>query len=117
HSPAVLAVDSLETLRMSPLHSPGQLQGCADRLAELAGTGTTTIVVVRTREDGSIVGFPTFGKLEHDAAVILRLQQDGDSRRILRALKNRYGPTDEVGTFEVRDDLFIEVEADLAVEG
>ncbi|HSD90865.1 MAG TPA: DNA repair protein RadA [Kofleriaceae bacterium] len=109
--PAILAVDSIQTVYTSLLDSiPGslaQVRECAGRLTQFAKTtGTPTIVVGHVTKDGGLAGPKT---LEHLVDVVLQLEGDGGPYRILRAHKNRFGSTQEIGVFEMRGAGMAEV--------
>lgn len=110
-APAVLAVDSVQTVYTPALDSiPGslaQVRECASRLMQFAKTtGIPTIVVGHVTKDGAIAGPKT---LEHLVDVVLQLEGDGGPYRILRAHKNRFGSTQEIGVFEMRGGGMAEV--------
>jgi DNA repair protein RadA/Sms len=110
--PAVLAVDSIQTVYTAQLDSiPGslaQVRECAGRLTQFAKTtGTPTIVVGHVTKDGGLAGPKT---LEHLVDVVLQLEGDGGPYRILRAHKNRFGSTQEIGVFEMRGAGMAEVQ-------
>lgn len=103
-SPSVLAIDSIQTVYTPLLDSiPGslaQVRECASRLMQFAKTtGIPTIIVGHVTKDGAIAGPRT---LEHLVDVVLQLEGDGGPYRILRAHKNRFGSTQEIGVFEMR---------------
>ncbi len=109
--PAVLAVDSIQTVYTPLLDSiPGslaQVRECASRLMQFAKTtGIPTIVVGHVTKDGAIAGPKT---LEHLVDVVLQLEGDGGPYRVLRAHKNRFGSTQEIGVFEMRGAGLAEV--------
>ncbi len=109
--PAILAVDSIQTVYTPMLDSiPGsiaQVRECASRLVQFAKTtGTPTIMVGHVTKDGGIAGPKT---LEHLVDVVLQLEGDGGPYRILRAHKNRFGSTQEIGVFEMRGGGMAEV--------
>jgi DNA repair protein RadA/Sms len=110
--PAVLAVDSIQTVHTAELGSVpgsiGQVRECAARLMAFAKrTGIATIVVGHVTKDGGLAGPKT---LEHMVDVVLSFEGDGQGTyRLLRALKNRFGSTDEVGVFEMRSSGLGEV--------
>ena len=109
--PAVLAVDSIQTVFTPILDSiPGslaQVRECASRLMQFAKTtGTPTILVGHVTKDGGLAGPKT---LEHLVDVVLQLEGDGGPYRILRAHKNRFGSTQEIGVFEMRGAGMAEV--------
>ena len=102
--PSILAVDSIQTVYTPMLDSiPGslaQVRECASRLVQFAKTtGTPTIVVGHVTKDGAIAGPKT---LEHLVDVVLQLEGDAGPYRFLRAHKNRFGSTQELGVFEMR---------------
>jgi DNA repair protein RadA/Sms len=71
------------------------------------GEGVAVVLVGHVTKDGSIAGPKT---LEHLVDAVLNLEGDRYAAlRLLRATKNRYGPTDEVGVFEMRDVGLTEV--------
>jgi DNA repair protein RadA/Sms len=102
--PALLIVDSVQTISAAGVDGvPGgvtQVREITAALTALAKQQTlTTVLVGHVTKDGSVAGPRT---LEHLVDVVL--QFEGDSRgqlRMVRALKNRFGPTDEVGCFEL----------------
>jgi DNA repair protein RadA/Sms len=109
--PAILAVDSIQTMYTPLLDSiPGslaQVRECASRLMQFAKTtGTPTVLVGHVTKDGAIAGPKT---LEHLVDVVLQLEGDGGPYRILRAHKNRFGSTQEIGVFEMRGAGMVEV--------
>jgi DNA repair protein RadA/Sms len=102
--PALLIVDSVQTVSAAGIDGvPGgvtQVREVTAALTALAKQRTlTTVLVGHVTKDGSVAGPRT---LEHLVDVVLSF--DGDSRgqlRMVRALKNRFGPTDEIGCFEL----------------
>jgi DNA repair protein RadA/Sms len=109
--PDVLAIDSIQTMYTPALESiPGslaQVRECASRLMQFAKTsGVPTIVVGHVTKDGGLAGPKT---LEHLVDVVLQLEGDGGPYRILRAHKNRFGSTQEIGVFEMRGGGLAEV--------
>ncbi|MDA0563538.1 DNA repair protein RadA [Streptomonospora sp. S1-112] len=109
-APALLIVDSVQTM-VSPdvTGVPGgvtQVREVAGALIRLAKErGIATVLVGHVTKDGSIAG-PRL--LEHLVDVVLQFEGDRHSQlRMLRAVKNRYGPTDEIGCFELTDSGII----------
>ncbi len=102
--PVLLIVDSIQTISASGVDGvPGgvtQVREITAALTALAKQRSlTTVLVGHVTKDGSVAGPRT---LEHLVDVVLHF--DGDSRgqlRMVRALKNRFGPTDEIGCFEL----------------
>ena len=110
--PALAVVDSVQTLSSGELTGPagsvGQVREVAARLAEVAkGGGTCIALVGHVTKEGTVAGPRT---LEHlvDAVIYLEGERLG-STRLLRAAKNRFGSTDEVGVMEMRGDGLAEV--------
>jgi DNA repair protein RadA/Sms len=105
-APDVLAVDSIQAVSDPDLGgvpgSVGQVRECAHRLAQLAKARTvTTLLVGHVTKDGTLAGPRA---LEHVVDTVLSF--DGERHhalRMLRALKHRFGPTDELGLFEMRE--------------
>jgi len=102
--PSLVVVDSIQTVAEPELGSaPGsvvQVRGCAARLVHEAKTrGLPVVMVGHVTKDGSLAGPRT---LEHIVDVVLSFEGDRHhSLRLLRAVKNRYGPTTELGLFEM----------------
>jgi len=110
--PGFLVVDSIQTVFTAALESaPGsvsQVRECAGRLMNLAkGEGIPTFIIGHVTKDGSIAG-PRM--LEHMVDTVLYFEGDaGHPYRILRAVKNRFGSTNEIGVFEMKDVGLTEV--------
>jgi len=110
--PALLIVDSVQTISAAGVDGvPGgvtQVREITAALTALAKQRTlTTVLVGHVTKDGAVAGPRT---LEHLVDVVLHF--DGDSRgqlRMVRALKNRFGPTDEIGCFELGEYGLIEL--------
>ena len=104
--PDVLVVDSIQTVWDPDLESaPGsvtQVRGCAHQLVSLAkATGLTTVLVGHVTKDGSLAG-PRV--LEHVVDTVATFEGERHhSLRLLRASKHRFGPTGELGVFEMTD--------------
>ena len=102
--PALLVVDSIQTIGASGVDGvPGgvtQVKEVAAALIRVAKTrNITTVIVGHVTKDGSIAG-PRV--LEHLVDVVLHFEGDRNSRfRMVRAMKNRFGPVDEVGCFDL----------------
>ncbi|MGC4112766.1 MAG: DNA repair protein RadA [Nocardioides sp.] len=102
--PEVIVVDSVQTVVAASVDGvPGgvtQVKEVAAALIRVAKTrNITTILVGHVTKDGSIAG-PRV--LEHVVDVVLHFEGDRNSRfRMVRALKNRFGPVDEVGCFDL----------------
>jgi DNA repair protein RadA/Sms len=103
-APRLLVVDSVQTITHDGLDGPagslGQVREAAARLADFAkSTGTPVLIVGHVTKDGSLAGPKA---LEHLVDVVLALEGDRyGPLRLLRASKNRFGSTEEVGVFEM----------------
>ena len=112
-TPDVLIVDSIQTLYSESLDSPAgsvsQVKECTMALMQLAkGQGITVFVIGHVNKEGSIAGPKV---LEHMVDCVLYFEGDQHtSYRILRAAKNRFGATNEIGVFEMGDQGLTEVE-------
>ena len=111
--PDVLIVDSIQTLYNASLDSPpgsvGQVKDCTLALMQLAkGAEITVFVIGHVNKEGSIAGPKV---LEHMVDCVLYFEGDQHTAyRILRAAKNRFGATNEIGVFEMGGQGLIEVE-------
>ena len=111
--PDILIVDSIQTLYNEELDSPAgsvsQVKDCTMTLMQLAkGQGITVFVIGHVNKEGSIAGPKV---LEHMVDCVLYFEGDQHmTYRILRAAKNRFGATNEIGVFEMENDGLIEVE-------
>jgi DNA repair protein RadA/Sms len=110
--PALAVIDSIQTMWTETVESaPGtvtQVRGSAQALIRFAKTtGTAVILVGHVTKDGQIAG-PRV--VEHMVDAVVSFEGDtGHHFRILRAVKNRFGPTDEIGVFEMTDRGLAEV--------
>lgn len=102
--PELLVIDSVQTISASDVDGvPGgvsQVKEVAAALIRVAKTrNISTVIVGHVTKDGTIAG-PRV--LEHVVDVVLHFEGDRNSRfRMLRAMKNRFGPVDEVGCFDL----------------
>jgi DNA repair protein RadA/Sms len=105
--PSAMVVDSIQTVWTSTLESaPGsvsQVRESAGKLMLLAkGSGIPVFIVGHVTKDGAIAG-PRV--LEHIVDTVLYFEGDGSHPfRILRAVKNRFGSTNEIGVFEMKQE-------------
>ena len=110
--PGLLVVDSVQTVASDELDGPpgsvGQVREAALRLMELAKSdGIPVVLVGHVTKDGTLAGPKT---LEHLVDVVLSVEGDRTGGlRLVRATKNRYGSTEEVGVFEMAERGLIEV--------
>ncbi|MBI2719018.1 MAG: DNA repair protein RadA [Rhizobiales bacterium] len=110
--PAVAVIDSIQTLWAPAIEAaPGtvsQLKAGAEALIRFAKQkGTAVLLVGHVTKEGQIAG-PRV--IEHMVDTVLYFEGDrGHQYRILRAVKNRFGPTDEIGVFEMSDGGLAEV--------
>ena len=110
--PEILIVDSIQTLYLEENSSaPGsisQVKDCTMQLLQLSkSSGITVFVVGHVNKEGAIAGPKV---LEHMVDCVLYFEGDQNtSFRLLRAAKNRFGSTNEIGVFEMRDTGLHEV--------
>lgn len=110
--PSIVIVDSIQTIQTQDLNSaPGsvsQVRESAHRLQQVGKKLHIPIFIVgHVTKEGTIAGPRT---LEHLVDVVLSLEGDPNSHyRILRGNKNRFGPTDEVGIFDMSEEGLKEV--------
>ena len=110
--PNILIADSIQTLFMDDNESsPGsvsQVKDCTMALMQLSKSeGITVFVVGHINKDGNIAGPKV---LEHMVDCVLYFEGDQNtSYRLLRAAKNRFGSTNEIGVFEMAESGLIEV--------
>ena len=111
-APALLVIDSIQTMFVDNLDSaPGtvaQVRSSAQELIRLAKRrGITVVLVGHVTKEGTIAGPKV---LEHMVDTVLYFEGERSHQfRILRAVKNRFGPTDEIGVFEMTDAGLAEV--------
>ena len=111
-NPALLVIDSIQTAYTEDFPSaPGsvtQVRESSARLLSMAKTSQVSVVLVgHVTKDGAIAG-PRV--LEHMVDCVLYFEGDrGHAYRILRTVKNRYGSTNEIGVFEMKEEGLVEV--------
>ncbi|MGH6801316.1 MAG: DNA repair protein RadA, partial [Methylocella sp.] len=102
--PSLVVIDSIQTMWTGFIESaPGtvsQVRGAAQALIRFAKTtGAAVVLVGHVTKDGQIAG-PRV--VEHMVDAVISFEGEGGRNfRILRAVKNRFGPTDEIGVFEM----------------
>jgi DNA repair protein RadA/Sms len=110
--PGVLAVDSVQTVHSPALDSVpgsiGQVREAAGRLLTFAKSRNVPVLLVgHVTKDGALAGPKT---LEHVVDCVLYFEGErGLYHRILRATKNRFGSTNEIGVFEMAQEGLVEV--------
>ncbi len=110
--PPLVIIDSIQTLETEDLTavagSVSQVRESAHRLQKVAKANHIPIILVgHVTKEGTVAGPKT---LEHLVDVVLSLEGDPANQfRILRGNKNRFGPTDEVGIFEMNEAGMVEV--------
>jgi len=110
--PDIVAVDSIQTFYSDVIASSpgsvGQVREVASRfMAYAKESGISVFLVGHVTKDGAIAGPKV---LEHLVDTVLYFEGDrGHIYRILRSVKNRYGPTNEIGVFEMKDSGLEEV--------
>jgi len=111
-NPDLLIVDSIQTVYRTELTSMAgsvqQVKECAALLQQVAKKqDITTLVIGHVTKDGDIAG-PRV--LEHMVDTVLQFEGDSNyNYRMLRSLKNRFGPAQEVGVFEMKESGLIDV--------
>jgi DNA repair protein RadA/Sms len=112
HRPDLMVIDSIQTIYALRLSSaPGsvaQVRECGSELMRYAKTkDVTTVLIGHVTKYGAIAGPKT---LEHMVDVVLYFEGDGNQQyRIVRAIKNRFGSTNEIGVFEMTESGLKEV--------
>ncbi|MGA7704692.1 MAG: DNA repair protein RadA [Solirubrobacteraceae bacterium] len=112
HKPKVCVIDSVQTLRCAELSgapgSVGQVREVAARIMDVAKARSIAVVLVgHVTKDGALAG-PRV--LEHLVDCVLQFEGERERPyRELRALKNRFGSTNEAGLFEMRQGGLVEV--------
>jgi DNA repair protein RadA/Sms len=110
--PAVVVVDSIQTVYSSAMSSSpgsvGQVREASARIIlQAKRSGIPTFLIGHVTKDGAIAGPKV---LEHMVDTVLYFEGDsGHAYRIIRSIKNRYGPANEIGVFEMRDRGLAEV--------
>ena len=110
--PELLIVDSIQTIYKSDIESaPGsvsQVRECSAALMRLAKShGVTTFIIGHVTKDGNLAG-PRV--LEHIVDTVLFFEGERSADfRVLRAIKNRFGATSEIGLFEMRNTGLVDV--------
>ncbi|MCS6988918.1 MAG: DNA repair protein RadA [Chloroherpetonaceae bacterium] len=110
--PDIVIVDSIQTIFSNQLESsPGsvsQVRECAAKLMQASKReGMATFIIGHITKEGAIAGPKV---LEHIVDTVLQFEGDAHYRyRILRALKNRFGATNELGVFEMSERGLVEV--------
>ena len=103
-NPEIVIIDSIQTLHSKMIDgSPGsvtQIRDCSSELIKYAkSTGSAVILIGHLTKDGSIAGPKV---LEHMVDVVISFEGDNNNAfRILRAKKNRFGSTSEIGIYEM----------------
>ena len=111
-SPSMVIIDSIQTLYSENIgNSPGgvsQIRECAGQLLRVAKqTNIPMFIIGHITKDGTIAG-PKI--LEHIVDVVLQFEGDSNNvYRILRGIKNRFGATNEIGVFEMRNEGMAEI--------
>ncbi len=110
--PEVLVVDSIQTVYLADIPSaPGsvsQVRECASQLMSLAKSSNMAVLIIgHVTKEGNIAGPKT---LEHMVDTVLSFEGDNNHQfRLLRALKNRFGATNELGVFQMASQGMTEV--------
>jgi DNA repair protein RadA/Sms len=105
--PKLLIIDSIQTLTTETADSSAgsvtQTRECTNQLIQYAKTNNCTVLLIgHINKDGQLAGPKV---LEHMVDTVLQFEGDQNHMyRILRVSKNRFGPTDEMGIYEMRSD-------------
>jgi len=111
--PDILIIDSIQTMHSALIESSAgsisQIRECAGDLMRFAKeTNTPVFLIGHINKEGSIAGPKV---LEHMVDVVLQIEGDRHHvYRILRTSKNRFGPTNEIGIYEMRGSGLLEVD-------
>lgn len=109
---ALVIIDSIQTIYSENIDGGAgavvQIKYCSQKLIEFAKKEHICIIIVgHVTKEGSIAG-PKL--LEHNVDTVLYFEGERNySFRVLRSIKNRFGPTDELGIFEIKDIGLVEV--------
>ncbi len=112
-APDLVIVDSIQTMNLAAVASSSgsvsQVRECTNAIMRAAkGADIPVFIVGHVNKDGAIAGPKV---MEHIVDCVLYFEGDRNtSYRILRCVKNRYGSTNEIGVFEMRDRGLFEVE-------
>jgi DNA repair protein RadA/Sms len=112
HTPDVVVIDSIQTMHRDEIDSaPGSVSQVREATATLMqiakGTGVTIFIIGHVTKEGTVAG-PRV--LEHMVDTVLYFEGDNYAAyRILRAVKNRFGSTNEIGVFEMQGKGLVEV--------
>ncbi len=112
YKPDVLVIDSIQTMYMEEVNSAqgsvSQVRECTLRLMQIAKQNSIAIFIIgHVTKDGQVAGPRT---LEHMVDTVLYFEGDRSiSYRIIRAVKNRFGSTNEIAVFEMSSQGLIEV--------
>jgi DNA repair protein RadA/Sms len=112
-APALGVIDSIQTVYLRDLEGPpgsmSQVRGCTLKLMQWAKPLSIPLLIIgHVTKEGAIAGPKV---LEHIVDVVLYLEGESHSNyRLLRGVKNRFGSTNEIGIFEMRDHGLVEVE-------
>ena len=112
HKPRLAIIDSIQTLTLTGINSEAggisQTKACTARLVELAKEIKIPIIIIgHVNKDGQMAGPRT---LEHLVDAVLYLEGDQyHAFRILRAVKNRFGSTNEIGLFDMCPEGLVSV--------
>ncbi|NUN07547.1 MAG: DNA repair protein RadA [Ignavibacteriaceae bacterium] len=111
-TPEVVVIDSIQTIQTDLLQNSAgtvtQIRECTARLIEKAKKdGFSVLIIGHVTKDGTLAGPKV---LEHMVDTVLQFEGDPNHNyRIIRAAKNRFGSTNEIGIFDMRDSGLIEI--------
>lgn len=111
-APNVVVIDSIQTMNLatvsSSVGSVTQVRECTNFIMSIAKSQNISVILVgHVNKDGGIAGPKV---LEHVVDVVLQFEGDRNlSYRVLRSIKNRYGSTNEIGVFDMKNDGLNEI--------
>ena len=111
--PAFLIIDSIQTMYSDDVDaapgSPSQIRTCGNIIMNIGkGQNVPVFIVAHVTKSGDLAG-PKL--VEHMVDAVLQFNGErGQDLRILRAVKNRFGTTSEIGAFEMREEGLVEIE-------
>ncbi len=110
--PVALIFDSIQTVHTTGMNaltgSISQMRECVVRLVEYAKSSDTSVFIIGHITKGGNIAGPMV--LEHMVDTVLYLEGEPRSgRRILRAIKNRFGPTEEIAVYEMKKNGMVEI--------
>lgn len=110
--PRIVVIDSIQTIQSDQLQNTAgtitQIRECTSKLIEQAKKGGFSVLIIgHVTKDGNLAGPKV---LEHMVDTVLQFEGDSNHNyRIIRATKNRFGNTNEIGIFDMRESGLVEI--------